>query len=121
VPDVLDGPVPPGDDPISLILGLVLLVFAIPALVVLAVLVAELLLLLVLLPVVVLLRLVAGWAGFPWPVEVRSRPAQRRVLGWRLEHDEPVRGWRGSGRRIDELRARVESGRFAPTVRRHDD
>jgi hypothetical protein len=121
VPDVpFDGP-PLGDDPISMILGFFLLVLVIPALVVLAVLIAELLLLIVLLPVVVLLRVVAGWAGFPWPIEVSSRPASRRVLGWRLEHAEPVRGWRASGRRIEELRTRIESGRFAPFVRRHDD
>lgn len=118
VPELPDGPT--GDDPISAIIGCFTLILAIPAIVVLTVLLAELLILLVLLPVVVLLRLVAGWAGFPWPVEVRSRPSQRRVLGWRFEHDEPVRGWRASGRRIDELRVRVESGRFEPTVRHVD-
>lgn len=118
VPEMPDGPT--GDDPISAILGLFMLILAIPAFVVLAVLLAELLILLALLPVVVLLRVVAGWAGFPWPIEVSSRPARRRVLGWRLEHTESVKGWRAAGRRIDALRASIESGRFAPTVRHQD-
>jgi hypothetical protein len=117
VPDVPDAGFSGGDDPISAIIGLFLLVLAIPAIVVLTLLIAELLLLVALLPVVVLLRLAAGWAGFPWPVEVRSRPRERRVLGWQLEHTEGVRGWRGSGRRIGELRGEIESRRFRPTVR----
>jgi hypothetical protein len=116
VPDLgIDGG-PGGDDPISAIIGLFLLVLAIPALVVLALLLAELVLLIALLPVVALLRFVASWAGFPWPVEVHSRPAKRRVAGWTLRHAEPVRGWRASGERIEGLHRQIEVGRFEPTL-----
>jgi hypothetical protein len=116
VPDVpIDGGI--GDDPISMVIGLVLLVLAIPALVVTVVLLAELLLLLVLLPVVVLLRLVLP---VPWTIELWSRPARRRVLGWHLEHEVPVRGWRASGARMDELAAELATRRdpdFVPAGR----
>ncbi|WP_022929827.1 hypothetical protein [Patulibacter americanus] len=117
VPDVPFEGGPGGDDPISMIIGLFVLILALPALIVVALLVAELLLLAALLPVVALLRIVASWAGFPWPVEVHSRPAKRRVFGWTLRHDEPVKGWRASGERMAELRRRIETGRFEPTVR----
>jgi hypothetical protein len=108
------------DDPISAIISLFLLILAIPALVVLAILLAELVLVVALLPVVVLLRLVAGWAGFPWPIEVSSRPGRRRVGGWRLERTERVKTRpgprRSSTRRSRSGSARRSSAR-APTPR----
>jgi hypothetical protein len=107
VPDVpIDGGL--GDDPISMVIGLVLLVLAIPALIVTLVLVAELLLLLVLLPVAVVGRLLLP---VPWTIELWSRPARRRVLGWHLEHEVPVRGWRASGERMGELAAELTAHR----------
>jgi hypothetical protein len=112
VPDVpIDGGI--GDDPISMVIGLVLLVLAIPALIVTILLLAELLLLLVLLPVVVLLRLVLP---VPWTIELWSRPARRRVLGWHLEHEVPVRGWRASGARMRDLAGEIAAQRDPDVV-----
>lgn len=107
VPDVpIDGGI--GDDPISMILGLIVLVVAIPALLVVLLVLAELLLLLVLLPVFVVVRLVLP---VPWTIELWSRPARRRVLGWHLEHEVPVRGWRASRERIRALSTEVAARR----------
>ncbi|WP_210491229.1 hypothetical protein [Patulibacter sp. SYSU D01012] len=110
VPDV--GPdVSLGDDPISIIIGLFLLILAIPALIVLTVLLAELVLLVVLLPVVVLLRLAAGWLGFGWTIEVWARPRDRRWFGWELDREEHVKGWARSRDRIRALADELRAGR----------
>lgn len=96
-----------GDDPISAILGIFLLVLAIPAIVVTVLLLAELLLLLVLLPIFVVIRLLLP---VPWTIELWSRPARRRVLGWHLEHEVPVRGWTTSQARMGEMAGEIAAG-----------
>jgi hypothetical protein len=106
VPDVPIDDIGLGDDPISAIIGIFLLVLAIPALVVMTLLLAELLLLLVLLPVFVVVRLLLP---VPWTIEVWVRPAERRFLGWHLEHEVPVEGWRASQERIAEIAEGLQS------------
>jgi len=104
-----------GDDPISAIIGLFLLILAIPAIIVVLLLLAELLLLLVLLPVFVLLRLLLP---VPWTVELWTRAADRRFLGWHLEHEVPVRGWTASqariGEMVDEIAETERGRRYVP-------
>lgn len=51
--------------------------------------------------------LLAKWCGVPWTVLVERD-------GTEISR-EPVRGWRASGRRIDELAARAEAGALAVT------
>jgi hypothetical protein len=91
------------DGTIGAIVALIALVVAIPALVVIALLLFEVVLLLALLPLVVLARLLLP---VPWTVETWSRPASRRLGGWRLEGETKVRGWRASAHAIAELRQR---------------
>lgn len=104
-----------GDDPISAIIGLFLLVLALPALIVLVALLVELLVLVALLPAFVLVRLLLP---VPWTIELWARPAQRRLLGWHLQHEVPVRGWRASGTRIAgmaaEIREQERGARYVP-------
>lgn len=108
VPDVpLDGAGGLGDDPISAIIGIFLLVLAIPAIVVTLILLAELLLLVLLLPLFVAIRLLLP---VPWTIELWSRPEQRRVLGWHLEHEVPVAGWRASQERIAAMGTEIATG-----------
>lgn len=110
VRDVPDVPIDAGglgDDPISAIIGLFLLVLAIPAIVVILLLLAELLLLLALLPFFVLIRLLLP---VPWTIELWARPAQRRLLGWHLEHEVPVRGWGPSQTAIREMVGEIATG-----------
>jgi len=109
VPDTPDMWGDLGDDPISAIIGIFLLILAIPAILVVLLLLAELLLLLVLLPVFVLIRLVLP---VPWTIELWTRAADRRFLGWHLEHEVPVRGWTASQARIGEM-----AGEIAATER----
>ncbi|WP_026910101.1 hypothetical protein [Patulibacter minatonensis] len=102
-----------GDDPISAIIGIFLLILAIPAIVVTLFLLAELLLLLVLLPIFVVVRLLLP---VPWAIELWSRPVEQRFLGWHLEHEVPVRGWAASQARIREMAQEIQSGegRYVP-------
>lgn len=125
VRDVPDVPIDAGDlgdDPISAIIGLFLLILAIPAVIVVLLLLAELLLLLVLLPVFVLIRLLLP---VPWTIELWARPAQRRFLGWHLEYEVPVGGWRASQARIREMAAAIQTGdhggRYVPPGARRPD
>lgn len=115
LPDVPGGYTTLGDDPISAILSIFLLVLAIPALIVTALLLVELLLLLALLPVFVLVRLLLP---VPWTIEVWWRPRQRLFLGWVEAYEEPAEGWRASRARIARLREATDHlGRgdlFAP-------
>lgn len=78
-----------GDDPISMIIGLVLLVLVIPILILAIIVTLELLLLLLLLPFVILGRVVFGRE---WRVEVRE--------GWTPVWDAPAGSWSESGRAI---------------------
>ena len=93
-----------GDDPISALIGLFLLVLALPAIIMVVAILVELLVLLALLPAFVLVRLLLP---VPWKIELWARPASRRVLGWHLQHEVPVRGWRASGERIAEMTAEI--------------
>ncbi len=108
VPDApfLDGNVANADGPIGAIVLVIVLILSLPALVVLALLLAELLLLVLLLPLAVLGRMLLP---IPWTIELWSRPAGRRWLGWRLEGETRVAGWTESARTIAELRRREQS------------
>lgn len=110
VRDVPDVPIDAGglgDDPISAIIGIFLLILAIPAIVMILLLLAELLLLLALLPFFVLVRLLLP---VPWTIELWARPANRRLLGWHLEHEVPVRGWGASRTAIREMAREISTG-----------
>ena len=101
-PDVpgLDGA---GDDPISLILGLIGLIIVIPfllgALAVVLITGIELILLTTLLPFAIAARVVFGRH---WAVEVRR--------GFTPIHEERAGTWTASGVRIKELAREIESG-----------
>ena len=108
VPDTGIGNVTLGDDPISAVIGVFLLILALPVLIVLLALLLELVLLLALLPVFVLLRLALP---VPWTIEVHARPAPRSRWSllvawatWTLQREERVAGWRASRERIAQLR-----------------
>jgi hypothetical protein len=90
------------DDPISFIIGAILLI---PVLLVLAVVVGEFLLLLLLLPFFVLARSIFGT---PWVIEVTH---QREVV-----HAEEVKGWGASQQRINDLVTATGQGDLPPGV-----
>ncbi|MCW2814884.1 MAG: hypothetical protein JWN84_2339 [Nocardioides sp.] len=85
-----------GDDPLSIILFVVL---GIPFFIVLALAVAELLLLLLVLPFALLARVLLGRH---WVVEARK--------GWRTWWEEPSGDWSTSGLRIRDVAAQIERG-----------
>lgn len=91
-----------GDDPISLVIGAILLI---PLLVILAFFIGEFLLLLLLLPFFVLARSVFGT---PWIIEVTH---QRQVV-----HTEEARGWGASHEQIDRLAAAISEGELPAGV-----
>lgn len=94
-----------GDDPISMIFGVIILIVALPflivALVVMAAVALELLLLLLLLPLVILGRVLFGRA---WRVEIRQ--------GWEPVWETEAGGWRESGRLIVRLGQDLQQGRM---------
>ncbi|MFS3128280.1 hypothetical protein ACLM5J_07720 [Nocardioides sp. Bht2] len=90
-----------GDDPISLVLGVLALIVLLPALLVGVVAVLEMLLLIVLLPVVLVARV---FFGRRWYVEVR-----REFRPW---YEEPTGDWAASRTRIAELTAEIAAGRI---------
>jgi len=92
-----------GDDPVSAVVGLVLLVLALPFLVLALLAGIELLLLLLVLPVALLGRVVLGRH---WTVEVRQ--------GFTVVHEEPAGDWQASGVRIHELAAQLRRGERPP-------
>lgn len=81
-----------GDDPISVVLGLLALVLFIPFVLVLLLVTLEILLLLLLLPFAVLGRVLLGRH---WRVEVRD--------GWTFAWETEAGGWSQSGRMIAHL------------------
>lgn len=88
-----------GDDPISAIIGVVLLILFIPVLV-LGILVAlEVLLLLLLLPFAIVGRMIFGRR---WRVEVRE--------GWTFAWETEVGDWSASGRAIDQIAQGLRQG-----------
>ncbi len=95
-----------GDDPISAIIGLVVLVLMLPVLVLALVVGLEFLLLLLLVPVWVVVRAVFG---VPWILVVRR---DRKVV-----HEEAVRGWRAAADRIEEIGTTLADGRGLDAVR----
>lgn len=102
-----------GDDPISAVIGIVLLlvlaVVALPAIFLAIGVALEVALLLILLPLAVLGRTLLGR---PWEVEVRN--TQTSDLVWPVVHTEPVKGWFASGTRIAEISEEIRLGTFAP-------
>ena len=95
---------PDGDDPISAVIGLVLLVLLLPFVLFFLVGAAEVLLLLALLPLVLVAR---SLLGMPWTIEVR-RGSHR--FGSAPIRTEDVKGWAASQRRIEELAAQYSDG-----------
>ncbi|GAA1244565.1 hypothetical protein GCM10009633_17060 [Janibacter melonis] len=89
-----------GDDPISMIIGLVLLVLFVPVLITALLVAVELLLLLLLVPFVVLGRVLLGRQ---WRVEVRE--------GWTPVWDTEAGDWARSGRAISEIAQVLQQGR----------
>lgn len=81
-----------GDDPISMIIGLVLLILFIPLAVLAFIVALEMLLLLLLLPFAILGRMLFGRH---WRVEVRE--------GWQFAWEFEAGGWSGSGRMIEHV------------------
>ena len=96
-------PFPSGDDPVSMVVGLVLLVLLVPFLVLTLLAGLELLLLLLVLPFAVLARVAFGRH---WMVEVRR--------GWRPWYEEPAGDWQASGLAISELADRIRRGERLP-------
>lgn len=96
VPDLPSGL---GDDPVSVVVGLVLLVLALPFLVLALLAGLELLLLLLVLPVALLGRVLLGRH---WTVEVRR--------GWSPWTEQPAGDWQASGVTIHELADRLRRG-----------
>jgi hypothetical protein len=97
-----DGPVfsgSLGDDPISAIIGVVLLILFIPVLVLGLVVALEMLLLLLVLPFAVMGRMLLGRH---WWVEVRE--------GWTFAWETEGGGWSDSGRAIDQIAQGLRQG-----------
>lgn len=92
-----------GDDPISLVIGLFLLVLAIPFVVVAVVVALELLLLLLLLPFAILARI---FFGRHWQVEIRR--------GFKPYWEEASGDWGASGRRIGVISGEIARGNLPP-------
>lgn len=95
-----------GDDPISAIIGIVLVILMLPVLVLALVVGLEFLLLLALLPVWVVVRVLFG---APWIVVVRRDGS--------VVHEESIRGWRASADRIEAIAAALTAGRGLDAVR----
>ena len=88
-----------GDDPISMIIGVLLLILIIPIAIVALVVALELLLLLLVLPFALLGRMVFGRH---WHVEVRE--------GWTFVWETEAGGWRSSGRAIEQIADGMQRG-----------
>lgn len=85
-----------GDDPISMIVGVLLFIIALPLIVFAFVAMLELLVLLLLLPIAMLIRVAFGGA---WPIEV--------FRGRELQTTEYVKGWSASGERMHQLAEQI--------------
>lgn len=88
-----------GDDPISAVVGLLLVVLLLPFLVLVLLAGVELLLLLLVLPLALAGRVLLGRQ---WSVEVRR--------GFEPWHEEPAGDWQASGVRIQELAEQLRRG-----------
>ncbi|UPK76944.1 hypothetical protein MU582_09975 [Nocardioidaceae bacterium SCSIO 66511] len=85
-----------GDDPISMVLGVIAFIIAIPLLVLAFVAMLELLVLLLLVPIAMLIRALFGGA---WPIEV--------FCDGKLQGTEYVKGWRASRERMRAIMAQL--------------
>ena len=92
-----------GDDIISIVLNIALMVLLIPVLVLALLVAAEFLLLLLLLPLWVVAR---SLFGTPWIIVVRR---DRKIVG-----EEAVRGWAATSARIDQIKAFIASDAALP-------
>ncbi|GAW50848.1 MULTISPECIES: hypothetical protein [unclassified Nocardioides] len=101
VPDLGIGSL--GDDPISVIVGIVLLIILIPFILLALVAGVELLLVLLVLPFAVLGRMLLGRH---WTVEVRR--------GWRPYAEEQAGDWQASGLRVHALADDLRRGNPPP-------
>jgi hypothetical protein len=97
LPDLPEGGI--GDDPISLIVGLLLLIVLLPFFVLMLIAGVELVLILLVMPFAIAGRVVFGRR---WTVEVRR--------GWQPYREEQVGDWQSTGLRIHELGADLERG-----------
>ena len=88
-----------GDDPISLIIGLLLLIVLLPFFLLMLVAGIELLLILVVMPFAIVGRVLFGRH---WTVEVRQ--------SWRAYSEEQVGSWRSAGVRISEIAESLQRG-----------
>ncbi len=102
----IDGPgfdVPLGDDPISVVLGIILLILLLPLIVLALIGLLELLLLVLLLPIAVLARVMFG---SHWHVEVRR--------GWAPIWETAAGDWQHSGLVIHDVAQRLRRGEDLP-------
>lgn len=88
-----------GDDPVSMVIGVIFLIIMIPFLVLALVAALELLLLLLVIPFALLAR---ALFGTHWTVEARR--------GFHIWYDEPAGDWQASGIRIHELADAIRHG-----------
>ncbi|MFD1246643.1 hypothetical protein ACFQ3F_02470 [Nocardioides ginsengisoli] len=107
----LDGLNGLGDDPVSAVIGIFLLILALPFIILALVVAAEFLLLLLLIPFAALARVAFG---AHWTIEARR--------GFTIWWDAPSGGWRESGERIAAVAQAIERGELPPrTVRPPED
>lgn len=95
-----------GDDPISAIIGLILLILMIPFILLFIFVALEFLLLLLLLPFIVLVRMLFGRS---WEVE-----AHRGTWPGELWWYEPSGTWSQSGRRLKNIAELIQRGQTPP-------
>ncbi|WP_134738321.1 hypothetical protein [Nocardioides sp. 503] len=93
-----------GDDPVSMVIGVIFLIILIPFLVLALVAALELLLLLLVIPFALLARALFGQH---WTVEARR--------GFQIWYDEPAGDWQASGLRIHALADALRHGDIPPS------
>ncbi|GEP35997.1 hypothetical protein NSZ01_37650 [Nocardioides szechwanensis] len=92
-----------GDNPISLVIGIIFLIIAIPFILLAIVAALELLLLFLVIPFALLARALFGQH---WTVEARR--------GFHIWYDEPAGDWQASGIRIHALADQIRHGDTPP-------
>lgn len=93
-----------GDDPISLVIGGIILILMLPFLLLLVVAGLEFLLLLLVLPFAILGRVLFGRH---WTIEARR--------GWRATWEEPAGDWAQSRQAIRDVATALERGHWPPS------
>ena len=99
----LDGLNGLGDDPVSAIIAIVLLILALPFIILALFVAFEFLLLLLLIPFAALARVAFG---AHWTIEARR--------GFTIWWDAPSGGWRESGERISSVARAIQEGQLPP-------